>query len=70
MSFTGSVMGPVTENVGRHANMPSGCGEQNMINFVPNILVMKYLTATGTQNDALKEKALGFIKTGMCTNKY
>ena len=57
-------MGPVAENVGKFSKKPYGCGEQNMINFVPNILVMKYLTASGIANDALKDKALGYIKTG------
>ena len=57
-------MGPVVENLGKWSRKPYGCGEQNMINFVPNILVLKYMTATGMQNEALREKALGYIRSG------
>lgn len=28
--------------------MPYGCGEQNMITFVPNIFVVKYLETIGS----------------------
>ena len=57
-------MGPVAENLGKWSKKPYGCGEQNMVNFVPNILVLKYMASGNVQNDALKEKALGFVRSG------
>ena len=37
---------PTMENLQDLVNKPKGCGEQNMINFAPNILIMEYLSAT------------------------
>ena len=45
-SVIGDVMGPVLGTAEGLVRMPYGCGEQNMLNFVPNIVVVKYLTAT------------------------
>ena len=39
----GDIMGPVLSNIDNLVRMPYGCGEQNMLNFVPNIVVMNYL---------------------------
>ncbi|VDK43328.1 unnamed protein product [Gongylonema pulchrum] len=39
-------MGPILANIDTLVRMPYGCGEQNMINFVPNIVVIGYLKAT------------------------
>ena len=36
-------MGPVLAHLDGLVRMPYGCGEQNMLNFVPNIVVMNYL---------------------------
>lgn len=36
-------MGPSTMNLASLIQMPFGCGEQNMLNFVPNIVVLDYL---------------------------
>ena len=39
-------MGPSITGLTRLLMMPYGCGEQNMITFVPNIFVINYLKAT------------------------
>lgn len=44
--------------------MPYGCGEQNMINFAPNIYVLDYLTKKKQLTENLKEKALSFMRQG------
>lgn len=36
-------MGPILSNLDKLVQMPYGCGEQNMLNFVPNIVVLRYL---------------------------
>lgn len=46
LSISGNMLLPTLENLQDLVNKPKGCGEQNMINFVPNILVMEYLSAT------------------------
>ena len=39
-------MGPTLSNLDKLLQVPTGCGEQNMLGMVPNILVMQYLEST------------------------
>lgn len=41
-----------------------GCGEQNMILFVPNILVLDYLNSTDSVNPTLKRNAISNMVKG------
>ena len=40
---TADIMGPSINNLDSLLRMPFGCGEQNMLLFVPNIVVTEYL---------------------------
>lgn len=44
--------------------IPTGCGEQNMLLFTPNLHVLAYLKALNIQNPKLKAQALKNMKTG------
>ncbi|KFM57071.1 Murinoglobulin-1, partial [Stegodyphus mimosarum] len=44
--------------------LPVGCGEQNMILFVPNIFVLDYLNATGKVTEDLKEECMNNMRKG------
>jgi hypothetical protein len=44
--------------------MPMGCGEQNMILFVPNLHVINYLNATQQENLVLKAEAIKNMEKG------
>ena len=44
--------------------MPTGCGEQNMLNFAPNIFVLQYLDASNQTTEEIATKAIDFMKTG------
>lgn len=44
--------------------MPHGCGEQNMLNFVPNIVVLDYLTNVKQLTSKTKEKLLKHMESG------
>lgn len=57
-------MGPVLSNVEGLVKMPFGCGEQNMVTFVPNIVVMRYLKATRRSNPVLEAKAIKHMESG------
>ncbi|KAJ8032001.1 hypothetical protein HOLleu_25398 [Holothuria leucospilota] len=50
VQITGNVLGPVLTNLGSLLRMPTGCGEQNMVGFTPNIFVLIYLDRTNQQN--------------------
>ena len=43
---------------------PYGCFEQTSSSTYPNIMVISYLNAIGTENRQISDKALGYIKTG------
>lgn len=57
-------MGPVLNNIERLVRMPYGCGEQNMLNFVPNIVVMKYLQVTQRLTPTIEGKAKKYMEAG------
>ncbi|XP_037958081.1 CD109 antigen-like isoform X3 [Teleopsis dalmanni] len=63
-SVIGDVLGPTLNNLDQLVRKPYGCGEQNMINFVPNILVLRYLDATNKSMPSLRDKAKGFVENG------
>ena len=45
--FSGDILGKSMSNLGKLLKLPTGCGEQNMLYFAPDVFIMKYLTATG-----------------------
>ncbi|CAB05007.2 TEP1-F [Caenorhabditis elegans] len=65
LDVIGDMMGPVLNNAHKLVQMPYGCGEQNMLNLVPNILVVKYLRATNRNESQLETKAIKFIEQGI-----
>lgn len=64
LSFPGNGLGRVTKNIQKFVNMSYGCGEYNMILFVPNIYALKYLNETQKLTENIKSKALGYIHAG------
>jgi CD109 antigen len=44
--------------------MPYGCGEQNMLNFVPNIVVLDYLTNLNQLSPQLESKTKKYMESG------
>jgi CD109 antigen len=44
--------------------MPYGCGEQNMLNFVPNIVVLDYLKNVNQLTSDIEAKAKKFMESG------
>uniref|UniRef100_A0A8C8XW72 CD109 molecule n=1 Tax=Panthera leo TaxID=9689 RepID=A0A8C8XW72_PANLE len=60
----GDILGSSINGLASLIRMPYGCGEQNMINFAPNIYVLDYLTKKKQLTETLKEKALSFMRQG------
>lgn len=65
VTLTGDVLGPVLENLDKLVKLPMGCGEQNMVLFVPNIHVIGYLDANGMDNPELRAKAIKNMEKGI-----
>ncbi|KAM0733061.1 CD109 antigen [Formica fusca] len=64
ISAVGDILGPSIPNLANLIKMPFGCGEQNMLNFVPNIVVLNYLKNTNQLTQAVQSKALKYLDTG------
>nr|AKR15753.1 alpha-2-macroglobulin [Stichopus monotuberculatus] len=66
VQLTGNVLGPVLTNLGSLLRMPTGCGEQDMVRFTPNIFVLMYLDRTGQRGNFLDvyEQAKEYMEIG------
>ncbi|XP_064647482.1 alpha-2-macroglobulin-like [Lineus longissimus] len=64
VSVIGDIMGPTLDGLDELLRLPTGCGEQNMLNFAPNIFVMQYLEATRQLSTEIRTKAVNFMMTG------
>ncbi|XP_029352923.1 CD109 antigen [Echeneis naucrates] len=64
VTAVGDILGPSISGLDSLIQMPHGCGEQNMINFAPNIYVLQYLNATGQARQETADRAKGFMMEG------
>ena len=67
----GDLMGPVVKNLHNLLRMPTGCGEQTMSSFAPDVFVYNYLQSTNQLKQVIKEKAVMYMQKGahvMCHN--
>uniref|UniRef100_A0AAG5DFD2 TEP1-F n=1 Tax=Anopheles atroparvus TaxID=41427 RepID=A0AAG5DFD2_ANOAO len=64
VSVIGDVLGSSIENLDSLIRMPFGCGEQNMLNFVPCIVVLDYLGACGRLSAEIESKAKKYMEVG------
>ncbi|XP_037031199.1 CD109 antigen-like isoform X2 [Bradysia coprophila] len=64
VSGVGDIMSSSIKNLDKLIQMPNGCGEQNMLNFVPCIVAINYLKNTGQLTKSIESKALNFMEIG------
>ncbi|KAK1889430.1 CD109 antigen [Dissostichus eleginoides] len=64
VTVVGDILGPSISGLGSLIKLPSGCGEQNMINFAPNIFVLQYLSAVGRADPETTTRATDFMRKG------
>nr|XP_033503796.1 CD109 antigen isoform X2 [Epinephelus lanceolatus] len=60
----GDILGPSITGLESLIKMPYGCGEQNMINFAPNIYVLQYLSAVGQADQETTGRAIEHMMEG------
>ncbi|KAM4694312.1 CD109 antigen-like [Discoglossus pictus] len=63
----GDLLGPSINGLAALIQMPYGCGEQNMINFAPNIYVLVYLIITKQVTEDIRLNAIRNMETGYQT---
>uniref|UniRef100_A0A2K6UF66 Alpha-2-macroglobulin like 1 n=1 Tax=Saimiri boliviensis boliviensis TaxID=39432 RepID=A0A2K6UF66_SAIBB len=64
VAVLGDIMGTALQNLDGLVQMPSGCGEQNMVLFAPIIYVLQYLEKAGLLTEEIKSRAVGFLEIG------
>ncbi len=57
-------MGPTTNGLENLLRLPTGCGEQNMLDFASSIYITRDLDIVGQLDSATRKKALKVILTG------
>ncbi|XP_029415660.1 pregnancy zone protein-like isoform X2 [Nannospalax galili] len=63
-SVVGDILGSAMQNLHNLLQMPYGCGEQNMVLFVPNIYVLNYLNETQQLTENIKSQAISYLVSG------
>ncbi|XP_062051412.1 alpha-2-macroglobulin-like protein 1 [Lepus europaeus] len=64
VTVLGDIMGTALQNLDGLVQMPSGCGEQNMVLFAPIIYVLQYLEKAGLLTEDIRSRALRFLEIG------
>lgn len=64
VSAIGDVMGSTIKHLDKLIFMPSGCGEQNMLNFAPNIVIRNYLKSVDQLTDEVDAKSRMYMEVG------
>ncbi|XP_023389698.1 alpha-2-macroglobulin-like protein 1 [Pteropus vampyrus] len=64
VTVLGDIMGTALQNLDNLVQMPSGCGEQNMVLFAPIIYVLQYLEKSGLLTKEIRSRAVGFLELG------
>ncbi|NXH20679.1 CD109 protein, partial [Bucco capensis] len=64
LTAVGDLLGPSINGLSSLIKMPYGCGEQNMVNFAPNVYVLQYLTETRQLREDIRAKAVSFMRKG------
>jgi len=60
----GDMLGPSVNGLDKLIKMPYGCGEQNMLNFAPNIYIRRYLETTGQLTNDIVDKSQRYMMAG------
>ena len=57
-------MGPVIDDLGKYVRLPTGCGEQTALYFVPNTYIYSYLKIRKALKKRLEMKLIKFTRFG------
>ncbi|XP_053226684.1 alpha-2-macroglobulin-like protein 1 [Podarcis raffonei] len=64
VSCIGDIMGTSIQHIDLLIQLPLGCGEQNLMKFVPNIHILRYLEKTNQATPTFKEDVIKYIQSG------
>ncbi|CAL1532266.1 unnamed protein product, partial [Lymnaea stagnalis] len=61
---TGNLIGSSLSSLMSLITLPTGCGEQSLAKFAPDLYIAQYLNATGQLTDALKRNIIDVLEAG------
>ncbi|KAL7888543.1 hypothetical protein AOLI_G00035170 [Acnodon oligacanthus] len=64
VTAVGDLLGPSISGLDALIQLPYGCGEQNMINFAPDVYILQYLSVTGRVDEEIRSKAVTYMTQG------
>lgn len=63
ISVVGDLLGPTIMNLDNLIQMPTSCGEQNLLHLLSNIIVLDYLTQSRNLGATMKEQCITRIES-------
>lgn len=63
VSVVGDLLGPTMINLEDLIRLPTGCGEQNMVHFMPNLIILNYLKNTAQLTPTIQNEAIEHLET-------
>ncbi|XP_059143996.1 CD109 antigen-like [Physella acuta] len=64
ISAVGDLMGPTIDGLASLLQLPTGCGEQTMLDLAADVYVTDYLDCVNQLNGDVKTKAINFMESG------
>ncbi|XP_038629995.1 alpha-2-macroglobulin-like [Scyliorhinus canicula] len=64
ITVLGDIMGSAMENLDSLISLPTGCGEQSMVDFAPNVYVQRYLNKTHQLTREIQDRAVDYLQRG------
>ncbi|GJQ86520.1 hypothetical protein Trydic_g10420 [Trypoxylus dichotomus] len=64
ISTVSDLLGPLLTNMDRLIRLPTACGEQNLIHFVPDLILLNYLKSTGQKTPTIEMEAIKLLEIG------
>ncbi|XP_008397750.1 CD109 antigen-like [Poecilia reticulata] len=64
VALVGDILALSIENLDSLVQLPTGCGEQNMVHFAPSVFVLQYLEKSSQDDAGIRNKALHYMMQG------
>lgn len=63
VSAVGSFLGPAMIHLDNLMRLPAGCGEQNLVHFMPDLIILQYLRVTQQLTPTIENEAILNLET-------
>lgn len=63
VSVAGSFLAPAMIHLENVIRLPTACGEQNLVRFMPDLIILQYLRSTRQINPTIENEAIRNLET-------